>query len=359
MKKLLVISVCSALLFGCNSAGQSASTDAQVSIPVANVAALTASDSYVITKEFTGMVEAANQASLGFELGGKVDKVWVSTGDRVAVGEPLLRLDTAILQTEQAQIIAQKNQLDAQLNLIDANLKRQRTLKSKGFSAEAEIDSLTSERRVLIASQNQLDASLATVNLRIEKSTLYAPYSGLVANRFVSIGDVVNVGQSAISLLSSEQLEASIGLPTELIANVLGQDSFNLRINGSDYPAQLIRQAAQIDRLSRTQILKFSLPHDQGLLNGQLAYLAVKETKKVPGYWVPVSALTDGVRGVWNVFALDNDNRIERRTVNVIHANQHKAYITGAIHDGDQLVVNGLHRLVPGQIIEPRRESDQ
>ncbi len=342
----------SILLVGCNSSKEVTSDN--ISTPVVSVLTIEKTPGYTVTHELSGMIQPSNRASLGFEFSGKINKVWVNTGDVIQQGDPLIRLDTSILETERLQLQAQKNQYDAQLNLINANLNRQQTLKRKGFSADAEIDSLISQKRVLTANQKQLSATLSTLNLRLSKSTLYAPFAGIIANRHASLGDVVNLGQQTISLISSDDLEATVGIPTSVIPNLKDTRQFRLRVENEYYESELSRQAAEIDPLSRTQLMTFTVPSDQGLLAGQLAYLSVEQYHDASGFWVPLSALTDGVRGVWNLFALDQENVIERRTINVLHSDQFNAYVSGAINAGDTIVARGIHRIVPGQHVTPR-----
>lgn len=126
--------------------------------------ALAQSSSYAVQREYVGVVKAGQQANLGFELAGKVNEILVDVGDTVTIGQPLIRLDTQLLETESSQLKAQAEEVKAQLSLVAANLKRQRSLKAKGFSAEAEIDSLTSEQRVLQANLLRIDASVKAIN---------------------------------------------------------------------------------------------------------------------------------------------------------------------------------------------------
>ena len=71
------------------------------------------------------------------------------------------------------------------------------------------------------------------------------------------------------------------------------------------------------------------------------------------GFWIPLTGLIDGLRGVWNVFVIGEDNQVERRSVQVLFANNQQAYVTGAISEGEQVIESGLHRLVPGQTVSP------
>lgn len=71
----------------------------------------------------------------------------------------------------------------------------------------------------------------------------------------------------------------------------------------------------------------------------------------------PLTALTEGLRRVWTVMAIvpksdKNHQILEQRTVKVIFANGTDAYVTGAIHPHEQIVADGLHRVVAGQKVE-------
>lgn len=98
-------------------------------------------------------------------------------------------------------------------------------------------------------------------------------------------------------------------------------------------------------------------------MSGQLAYLNVVETVKEPGYWVPVSAITDGVRGLWNVYAIvaqsDGSFKLERRDVSVRYATEEQAFVRGALQAGEAIVATGMHRYVPGQTVNPSKALSQ
>ena len=354
LRLAISIIIGSSLLSGCNnSSGDTEETkQAEQSINV-NSITLLAQKNYQVQREYVGTIQAGQQAKLGFELSGKIAQLLVDVGDHVKIGDPMVILDTQLLNTEADQLKAQQAQITAQLDLVEANLKRQRSLKQKGFSAESEIDSLNSQRNVLRANYRQLSASLAANQLQQQKSTIYAPYTGTVSARHISKGDVVTMGSPTLTLLASTQQEAHIGLPAKQLAKLKQQTSdWVVRVGSKSYPVTLLNPGARVDVNSRTVQLRFALPQSAQVIDGELAYLAFQDNHNDAGYWVPLSALTDGVRGVWNVFALrrdDNAYTIERRSVQVLFANNEQAFINGAIASDEKIVANGLHRLVPGQ----------
>ncbi|MGF1791733.1 efflux RND transporter periplasmic adaptor subunit [Photobacterium profundum] len=379
----LHVLILAALLGGCNSSSSEPEVQAeQLHIASVNAMTLTPSDHYMVTREYVGIVQAGQQSNLGFELGGKIAQIFVDVGDKIQEGDPLIVLDTQLLKTSADQLTAQQAQITAQLELVNANLKRQNTLKKKGFSAESEIDNLNSQRNALRANYRQIGATLAANRLQQEKSTIYAPYSGTISARYISKGDVVNTGSPTLTLLASNRKEAHVGIPakqllrvnqlsqssatnTENTANTDGKKQWVLRIGDKTYTTTLLNPGASVNLNSRSITLRFELPDSVTAIDGELAYLQLDDKHDDNGYWVPLSAMTDGLRGVWNVYVLSEKSadenstlesskkklRVERRSVQVLYANGKQAYISGAVNAGEKLVSDGLHRLVPGQTV--------
>ncbi|PSV47804.1 efflux RND transporter periplasmic adaptor subunit [Photobacterium sp. GB-36] len=349
----LYVIISTATLTGCDAPAKE-ENKASLQLLSVDTHQLKQQQEFAIEREYVGFVQAGQQANLGFELGGKIDSIYVNVGDTVQQGDPLLALDTLLLATEADQLKAQQAQISAQLELVNANLKRQKSLKSKGFSAASDIDSLTSQRKELQANYRQLSATLAANQLRLVKSTIIAPYSGVISARHVSHGDVVNAGSPTVTLLANKNKEVHIGIPIDKVQGVTQQKSWTVRVGKDTYPVTLLNPGATVNLNSRAINFRFSLPTNANVINGQLAYLNYNDTQQQAGFWVPLSALTDGIRGTWNIFAVVENGagpEVERRSVQLLYAANDKAYIQGAVDEGEQIIATGLHRLVPGQIV--------
>ncbi|CAH0533409.1 Multidrug resistance protein MdtA [Vibrio stylophorae] len=321
---------------------------------------LEASDHYFAKREYVGRIQSNQQAQLGAELGGKVNAIHVDIGDTVTKGQPLLTLDTALLQSAGHELSAQRQQLLAQRKLTRANLKRQQALKKKGFAAEVDLDVLVSELNSLNANLQQVAAAFEANQLQQEKSTLKAPYDGVIAQRFVSVGDVINTGQASFSLLAQQQREAQIGIPMKHLAEIQQQQQWPIRVGDTIYQGKLINPGAEVNAQSHTVMLRFTLPADASLMRGELAYLQLQQRHQSEGFWIPMTALTDGMRGVWNVYALNpsgDDYEVVRRSVELIYMKDELAFVQGAVHHQEKLIDTGLHRVVPGQLVRLVQES--
>jgi multidrug resistance efflux pump len=373
--------------------------------------------SYTVSRVYTGEVAAQRSSELGFEQGGTLIQIEVDRGDRVTAGQPLARLDTRTLQAQRDQLLAQRDQamarltelqngprpediaaaqatvrdLEAQLQLERLRQQRRQDLYLQGaisredrdvvtFAANALEERLTAARSQLqelqtgtrseqIAAQaaavQQLNAQMTEVDLAIEKSIIFAPFAGVITARRLDEGTIVAAGQAVLRLVEQAQVEVEVGLPGEVVQNLtLGQVQ-TVRIAGVSYPAQIKAIVPEIDPVTRTQmvVLQLEAVGDRGIPPEQLAEITLEQTLSTAGFWLPVTALTQGERGLWAVYALkahpeDPDLRqVERRTVEWIHSEGEQAFVRGLLESGDHVIRDGTQRLVPGQSVRLQPSS--
>ncbi len=322
---------------------------------------LSEDSSYQVERRYSGEVSARQHADMGFEQGGKLAEIFVDQGESVAEGDVLAVLDTELLRIERRELDAQLAETRANLKLSEASLRRQRSLRESGFTSEQRLDELDAQRAAQVASIARLDASVAAVASRIRKSTLRAPFDGVVTRRFADQGTVLNVGTAVLRLQQRGAMEAHIGVPVNMLPALQPGEFSRIDIAGETLNAEVLALGADVHVLTRTVMVRFRLPDATRAVNGDLAYLTLSETVNKRGFWVPAAAVTDGVRGLWAVYslveepaaegdgALETIYRLESRDVQIVHASRDRVFIHGAIRDGESLVAAGLHRLVPGQ----------
>lgn len=312
-------------------------------------------DSYQVENKFVGKVIAKQDADLGFELAGIVNHLYVIEGQSVTKGQVLAELDTQLLEIERAQLEAQLAQAQAEFNLIDANLKRVSSLIKRGFTSEQNMDELSSQKLVIAANIRSTKAALEGSRYRINKSKLVAPFDGIVSSRSIAQGEVIAAGTPAFRLLQSGALEITIGVPATFVSQLSGQQH-DVEIAGKTYSATLLTTGNEVNAITRTISLRFALPEDSPVFNGQLAYLKLPQLYQETGYWVPLTAITDGVRGMWNIYTLEQTSpelyELNNATVTVLHATETAAYVQGDLQNNQSFVTSGIHRFVPGQLVK-------
>ena len=333
---------------------------------------LTQQDSYQVENKFVGKVIAKQDANLGFEFAGIIKTLHVIEGQQVAKGQLLAELNTQLLLIERNQLEAQLQQAEAEFDLIEANLSRLNSLSKRGFTSEQNIDELSSQKRVIAANIRSTLSGLEASQYRIDKSKLLAPFDGIVSSRQIAQGEVIAAGNTAFRLLQTGASEVTIGVPASFITQLQGKEH-QLEIAGVNYAANLLSVGNEVDTVTRTISLRFALADNSPVYNGQLAYLALSQAYQQPGYWVPLSAITDGVRGMWNIYTLEQDVmqqdrddhaaatpalfQLKSTTVTVLHATETAAYVQGDLKDNQAYVNVGIHRFVPGQRVTVRHQQ--
>lgn len=315
-----------------------------------------------VSRRFSGLIKTTQRSDLGFELGGKLAQLNMHEGDRVEAGQVLAALDTTLLSIERRELQAQKAEAKASLKLVKANLERQRTLEKDGYASKQRRDELLAEKGVLEASLQRLNASLEANSIRVEKSHLKAPFSGVISERYFEAGTVVATGTPVFRLIQTDVLEAHIGVPKAMARQLELGSLQKVYVGGVGRQATVIGIGSDLKAGTHTATVRLQLGSKTEFFPGDLVELELSDSIKQAGYYIPLSSLTEGLRGLWNVYALVLDEptglyRLETRDVQINYADDNKVYVQGALESGDQIVASGLHRLVPGQLVRRKDET--
>lgn len=377
---------------------------------------VSAVDGYEVSRSYTGEIAALRSSELGFERGGQLVEVLVQEGDRVSVGQPLARLDTSNLQTQRQQRVAEKaaaqarlrelragprpediaaaeatvRDLEQQLRLQQTQRSRREFLYNEGAISKEQLDEFTFTQRSLqarldrarselqelrngtrveqidaqAAQVEQLEASIANLDVTLRKSTLNAPFDGIVSTRQVDEGTVVSAGQSVIRLVEDAAAEARIGIPSKIAESLQIGSTETVKLESGSYRATVTSMLPEVDPDTRTQVVVFTLnPSAIGRVNpGQTARVDLTETIDAEGFWLPTDALTQGIRGLWTCYALEPASvnssesgvyQLRQQSVEILHQEGNRVLVRGTLQEGDRVVASGIHRLVPGQKVRP------
>ncbi len=211
----------------------------------------------------------------------------------------------------------------------------------------------------------QFDARLAALAIDLDKSVLKAPFAGKVARRLADTGMVVSAGQALFRLVEDTRPEVHVGLPPHVAAALTPGSRQSVRIGPAVHQAQIARILPELDPATRTvlAVLTLSLPGESErqhvVVPGQVARLDLQETIDTPGFWLPLTALTKGERGLWACYALVPDAegdastlRTESRLVEILHTDNSRVFVRGLLQAGERVVKTGTHRLVAGQRVQ-------
>lgn len=196
---------------------------------------------------WVGVVVAANTAELAANAPGRVDKVFVHTGDSVKQGERLLQFDTSetvsSVHMANAQLRERASELSrsqARANAASTRLSRLRA--GATWLSKQELDSAVAEANVAQAELQAARANLGVSRIalkqqrmRATRQTLTAPFAGTVIALGVDTGDSVSAGQIVMRILSRDRRVRFAFPPGELGSADTGPRHVSLRLAGTQH----------------------------------------------------------------------------------------------------------------------------
>lgn len=224
------------------------------------------------TIPFTGTLLAVNRAELRAEVSGRVTRVSVQEGDRVAAGtvlsaqdedELLLSVQAAEAQLAQAQAQAQQARRD--------NDRAQNLLEKRSVTRQAAQQAETAHNAAM-AVVRAAESNLGLAKSRLRKSRITAPFAGEVARRAVQPGEVLSPGTTAFEVVDNRRLEIQADLPAEVVAQVKAGMKASFRVTGFDRPfeATLTQVSGSVQQDGRTLRVRLEVPNVDGRLKSGL-----------------------------------------------------------------------------------------
>jgi RND family efflux transporter MFP subunit len=313
-------------------------------------------EAFTIRQSFAGRAAPRRTTDLGFELPGHIIEVFVDEGARVMAGDVVARLDIDQLRAKRQQILAEREELQARLKLARITAERHRRLVQNGHTSKQSYDDARYEVEATKARLQGIEAKIRAVEIDLHDSVLRAPFDGVVVQRYFDEGSVIGTGQPVVRLNEAASLEARIGLPVHLRKRLRVGSRQSILINGDRVNGVVTAIVPDLNRGTRTVTVILSLNANDAVA-GEPVRLLFEEQRRAEGFWVPTTALTEGVRGLWTVFVAmplahgtSAVREIGRKSVEIIHIETDRVFVRGTLEDSDLVVVSGVHRLVPGQL---------
>jgi RND family efflux transporter MFP subunit len=314
---------------------------------------------YQAHQYFNGRVKFSQQVDLSFEEAGQISKMMANEGDVINKGHVLATLDTQLLDALSEQLNSKLDDTESKLSLASKTFKRHKSMQIKGFSSAQTIDELDAEQYSLRASMDQLKEELNAIEIRLSKTKLIAPFNAEITQRYVDTGAVVDSRNPVFQLLESAAVELHVGIPVGLIKLLKIGQAYQVTIAEHKLSATLVSVGSHVETRTGTVSVRFYIDAPQ-IRHGQLAVVTVEQWRGREGYWIPLLALTDGLRGTWKVLTLehtnnskqaDNVKRVGQINVSILHIADDKVYVAGDL-ENRSIIRDGLHRLVQNQLVE-------
>lgn len=289
-----------------------------------------------------GVVEAVNQSTVSAQTAGRVEDIMVDVNDFVLQGAPIIRLRNVEQRAGLDQ--AQANLREAQARFLEAQAEynRIRGVYEKQLVSKAQMDTATAALDAAKARLEAAQAGVAQAKESLGYTIVNAPYSGIVLQRHVQLGETVQPGKPLMTGFSLDELRVVANVPQRLIVPVRQYKQARVYPpnGGTGIPAEKLTFFPYADPQSNVFKVRVYLPKKtQGLYPGMFVKTAfrVGEDDRLV---VPRSALVyrGEVSGVYVV----KDAKVGLRQVRPGRAEGEVVEILAGLEPGEQVALEPI-----------------
>ncbi|MCG6118626.1 MAG: efflux RND transporter periplasmic adaptor subunit [Aquimonas sp.] len=223
-----------------------------------------------------GVVEAVNAATLSAQTGGRVLELPFDVNDYVRAGEVVVRFTDVEQQSGQRQAQAALTAARAAADEAAAEFGRISEVYERRLVSRAQFDQASARRDATRAQLQAAEAAVKAASERVDYTVVRAPYSGIVTQRFVEIGETVGPGQPLIAGLSLDRLRLAVQVPQSDVQAIRAQGRAALVLeDGRRVEAERVVVFPYADPSTHSFSVRVELPEaETGLAPGMAAKVA-------------------------------------------------------------------------------------
>ena len=161
-----------------------------------------------------GNVESRKSSRVAGEVEGLVEEFPVRIGQKVERGAVLARLRTRQPELEKQALEAELAETLARQKLAERELSRARELFDAKVIAQDELDAKSYDLSAWEGRDQRLRAQIERIEDSIARAVIHAPFDGVVLEELTQVGEWLGKGDPVVELLSLEELEVSVDVPS-------------------------------------------------------------------------------------------------------------------------------------------------
>ena len=303
--------------------------------------------------ELVGEIRAFDTVTVSSEVAGKVDRVLVEVGDRVAAGTALVEVDRATFEIYQQQAEANLAAAKADLALADKELERKRDLRSDETIPQSAYDQALATQELATARVAAAAAALDLAQRDFNRSVIRAPAAGVVTRRMVVAGQWAEVGVGLLEIDIGDKVKIAARVPEAWASKLAGLETFSFTVGvaGRAHSARVYSIEPAVEEMSRSFEVVGTAANDGTMKPGMFANVTLTSPVGETSLWLP--ALAVATSDLPQVLMVE-DGAIVFRKVQIGRRVDGSVEIVSGLAPDEKVVadVSGLTRGLPVTVID-------
>lgn len=291
---------------------------------------------------FSGTVEEESGTALSFSVMGAVKSVHVTLGQHVAKGQLIATLDPVSIQSSY-------NAAKASLEQAEDAYRRMKELHDKG--------SLPEIKWVEVQSKLQQVRSMEEIAGKNLKDTrLYAPFSGVIAEKTIEVGQNVTPNIPVAKLVTPNLLKVKIAVPETEIAGIsLAQKAEIIvpALKSGNFSGAVVEKGIVANPLSRSYDVKIRVENARtDLMPGMVTEVVLEknDTTLSNPFIIPAGIVQldeNNHSFVW----IEKDGKASKRVIDCGDFMSNGVTVVSGLTSGDRIIVEGQQKVCEGTVI--------
>lgn len=332
--------------------------------PVKVITVTSSGDAF--TRRLPGTVRAAQRVDLAFQVGGPLIKLPVEEGQNVKKGQLLARIDPRDFEVNLRNAEGQLSKAKAALQRAQSEYNRIVRIREKdpGAASVSMVDRRRADLEQAGADVESIQATVDAAKDKLNYTYLRAPFSGVIATRYVDNFQEVRAKQPIVTLDDLSHVEILVDVPEIAMAtirkgpvNVVAEFS---SAPGKRYPVNLKEYSTRADPKTQTYrvVLTMPAPDDMSVLPGMTATVeGTRPNQRKTGdrFVIPATAVFADEAGESHVWVYDKETEtVRRRKVDTGDLTGTASIeIVEGLAAGEMIAVSGVSMLREGMKVKP------
>ncbi len=302
-----------------------------------------------------GTVQPTLSVGIHSQVDGKLQEVLFTEGQHVNKGDVIAKIDPRLFQAALDQAKAKKAQDQALLVAAQKDLTRFKTLATKSFETQQNVDLQQGKVDQLLASLDADDAAIETAQTQLDYTTITAPSDGRIGVRLVDPGNLVRASDAGpiATVVLAQPAAVMFTLPSRALDGVRqAMDRGKIEVIAFDQDNRLPLSTGtllmvdnSVDQATATIRLKAMFPNaDDRLWPGEFVNARLQLETRHNVIAVPSVAVQRGPQGLF-AWVVSADNIAVAHQIEVGPTDGDTIIITSGLNEGDRVVTDGQYKL--------------
>ncbi|HEY0970119.1 MAG TPA: efflux RND transporter periplasmic adaptor subunit [Gemmatimonadales bacterium] len=303
------------------------------------------------TLDAAGVAGPIAQSTLSTKLMGTVTAVLVREGDRVAQGQPLVRIDARDLAAKQSQVSAGIAEAEAVHRDAVTQAARIRALHADSAATRAQLDAAETGLARAEAAVRQARAGAAELDVIAGYSVVRSPFAGVVTQRFVDPGAFAAPGAPLVTVQDGRRLRVTVSVAPEAARGLQRGAQLTATVEGRETTATV--EGVVPAPAGNVYTVNAVVDNAHGrLLAGSAATLRLPQGER-QAVLIPSAAVRR--EGDLTGVLVRGASADELRWVRLGATQGDRTEVLGGLHAGDQIVVPAITMPQPDVAADSRR----